>query len=141
MALVKPIWPELTEIISETPAIVLDGEYFIAATGAGSAAPQNSLMTFSDEVETTFILSGDRLKEVRTSQQKGPYRVIRLALSKPFFAPGFLASAAKAIALQRINQLVYSTYSFDYLLVNSEDLELATSGLANMGFEIRAEHS
>ncbi len=62
--------------------------------------------------------------------------MLRFVLSKPFEAPGFLASASMAVALQRVNQLIYSTYSFDYLLVADDELAEALAGLRRMGFAI-----
>ena len=129
----KPIWPDLAEVIRDSPALVLAERYFIAQV---DTIPRDIavLMTFEDDVEKTVIVESAYIDRISARQARGPYAAIRLQLAKPFVTPGLLASAAKAVARMRVAQIVYSSYSFDYLMVEEPDLALALTGLQRMGF-------
>lgn len=131
----SPVWPELAEVISESPARVLLADYYIAKIGT-SADADGALMVFQDDVETTAVVPESDLPRMATLERRGPYKAIKFVLGRPFSAPGFLASAALAIARSKVNQLIYSTYSFDYILVMATDLQSAVSGLERMGFAV-----
>lgn len=133
-----PVWPELVEVIAESPALILAGHYYIVEIEKDRDVP-DALMIFRDDTEITALVSEVLLPEVRSKRHRGPYKAIRFILGRPFSAPGFLASAALAIARSRVNQLIYSTYSFDYVLVKVEDIEEAVSGLNRMGFVVNEE--
>lgn len=134
----SPVWPELAEVIAASPALVLSGAYYIAEVPNAGEVP-DALMTFNDGVETTVLIEENLLPQIMIKRHRGPYKAIRFLLGKPFSAPGFLASAALAIARSKVNQLIYSTYSFDYILVNVADMPDAISGLERMGFAVSME--
>lgn len=136
---ISPVWPELVEVIAESPALILGERYYIAEIEAPEYAPE-ALMIFRDDTETTALVPSSTLHRARVKRQRGPYRAIRFVLGRPFSAPGFLASAALAIAKTRVNQLIYSTYSYDYILINEGEIQTAVAGLKRMGFAVTEEH-
>jgi hypothetical protein len=131
----EPIWPELRQVIAESPALVLPGRYVIAEVPEVPPGIEPT-MTFRDEVETTVIVEESQLSAIDPIRSRGPYIAIRLQLSKPFVTPGLLASAAAAVAKMRVTQIIYSSYSFDYIMVEEPNLTAALDGLQRLGFPI-----
>ena len=131
-----PVWPELVGVIAESPVRLLPDRVYVVELPRHSPPPTGTFAFLRDDVEVTAVVSEAGLAAVTPLRRRGPFRVLRFVLSKPFEAPGFLASASMAVALQRVNQLIYSTYSFDYLLVADDELTEALTGLRRMGFPI-----
>src|ERR1700754_5177954 len=72
---------------------------------------------------------------------KGPVRVLRLEIATPFEGSGFIAAATAALAEEKVNVLVFSTFSFDYVLVQAELLDRAIAILEARGSPEVAESS
>jgi hypothetical protein len=131
----EPVLPELADDIVASPARLLAGTVYVVEL-VETDAPADAFAVFRDGVEVTAIVSEAQLAAVPGARRQGPFRVLRFELARPFAAPGFLASVALAIARRRVNQLFYSTWSFDYALVGVDDLDDALAGLRHMGFTV-----
>lgn len=134
----RPVWPELAEVIAESPVVLIRDRFFIVQLSSDEL-PADYFALFQDEVERTALVRERSMGEFPVSASRGPYKMLRLVLARPFSAPGFLASVSLAVARMKVNQLLYSTYSFDYVLVNESDLSQAKVGLKRMGFEVVEE--
>jgi hypothetical protein len=130
----EPVWPELRPIIASSPVQVVDGRFFIVELPQDQQAV-GAFALFNDGTESTAIVNESELANFNPIRSRGPYTMMRFVLSSPFEAPGFLASAALSIARAKVNQLIYSTYSFDYVLVREADCKAAQEGLGLMGFK------
>ena len=60
-------------------------------------------------------------------------------MALPFYAVGFLAKIAKAIAAKNLNILIVSTFSKDYLLIREEKYKTAVKALKETGFNVVEE--
>jgi hypothetical protein len=129
---------QLRDAISDSPAVLLPGTFHVIVV-AEVDVPADAFAVFRDGVEVTAIVSEAQLATVVHHGAQGPFRVLRFELAQPFAAPGFLAAIAAAIARRGVNQLLYSTWSFDYALVATEDLDAAMAGLRDMGFTVLAD--
>jgi hypothetical protein len=131
----EPVRPELADDIAASPARLLAGAFHVVKLTADAEAV-GAFAVFRDGVEVTAIVTDAQLAAVTHTGSQGPFRVLRFELASPFAAPGFLASVSVAIARMGVNQLLYSTWSFDYALVAVDDLDAALTGLRNMGFTV-----
>jgi hypothetical protein len=131
----EPVRPELADDIAASPARLLAGAFHVVELAA-DAPPVGAFAVFRDGVEATAIVTDAQLPAVPHTGRQGPFRIVRFELARPFAAPGFLASVSLAIARMGVNQLLYSTWSFDYALIAVDDLAAALTGLRRMGFTV-----
>ena len=52
---ISPVWPELAEVISESPAVILPEAYYIIEVAKREDA-FSALMIFDDKIETTAVI-------------------------------------------------------------------------------------
>lgn len=89
-----------------------------------------------DNDEITVVTTDGRLDELDLIERnKDDYVLIRIDISIPFYAVGFLAAVTSAIAEKQANVLVVSTYSRDYVLVSTEHQEMARQAMLELGFQ------
>jgi hypothetical protein len=127
--------PTLAEVIETSPVLVLDAPlYFVRSTTPVTASPKH-LAVIADDIETTIVTSDEQTVAAhQPTDLEGPFTGFRLQISLSFGAPGFIAAAASACAEAGINVCVLSTFSFDYLLVPTEDEHAALAALERAGF-------
>lgn len=89
-----------------------------------------------DDTETTVITTEERLTTLKTLSEEKWFRLIEVAVSRPFNAPGFLAKITQCIAELGISIFVVSTFSKDYILLKEQDAEAGLQALADVGFPI-----
>jgi hypothetical protein len=133
------ISPALRSVVRSSPYEVLR-EPFLVVNPHGEP-PTSAFSIMRDEFEVTAVVA---TRNVQTDSEllasaKGPYRAIRLRISSPFNAPGFIAYACSLIAEAGSNVFVISTYSFDYIMVRESDLAVAINSLSDGGFTAFAE--
>lgn len=97
----------------------------------------NYFFLANDGEENTMVVKEANLSQVRYEEIQKWFKLIRLAVSVPFFSVGFLAKVASAIADRGINILIISTYSNDYLLIRENDVEAAFEALKALGFRTK----
>ena len=123
---------ELQLIIRTSPVEPVSGYYYVSVEHDERAS--TVFATISDGVEWTSIIVLPEPEVAAGARRRGPYRLLRLRVSRPFDAPGFLAAACAALAAERCNVLIYSSFSFDYLLVADRDFTTAVDALRRRGF-------
>jgi hypothetical protein len=122
----------LESVIRSSPADLVGGYYYIRR---GRVWPLVRVFARVDDGFESTIISRWKVKPRRVGKDvKGPFRLIRLQIAKPFDAPGFLAAACQALADNNLPVLALSTYSFDYLLVRDGEEALGLRVLAERGF-------
>ena len=97
----------------------------------------NYFFLANDGEENTMVVEEANLSQVRYEEIQKWFKLIRLAVSVPFFSVGFLAKVASAIANRGINILLISTYSNDYLLIRENDVDAAFEALKALGFRTK----
>lgn len=123
---------DLEMIIRTSPVEPVSGYYYVLAA---QGEPTGSVfVTICDGIEQTAVIVAAEPDLAPGPYRRGPYRLLRLRVSRPFEAPGFLAAACAALASERCNVLIYSTFSFDYLLVLDCDFAKAFDTLRRRGF-------
>lgn len=125
--------PTLAEAVRNSPFEVINGELY--SFRASHVDISQIFAITRDETETTVIAPSSAFPPgIEQNEPVGPYRAIRMRPAAPFAVVGFLAYATDLLAKACCNVLVISTYSYDYILVRSEQISQATSALANGGF-------
>lgn len=113
---------------------VLFGRYAMIKTGKKNE--EAAFLVASDELETTIIVEESSLSRFDYSEIQTWFKLIRLIVAVPFFSVGFLAKVTSAIAQKGLNLLVESTFTYDYLLIREEELELAVNALRELGLQL-----
>ena len=113
----------------------MPGRYFVCKAKKVSAELYTDgriLFVSSDGIEVTYVATcPTHMAPIK--DRRGPFALIRLRVDQPFQAFGFLASISSAIARRRISILIYSTFSFDYVLVRLRSLNTAVQELRKLG--------
>lgn len=126
---------ELKKVIESSTFVVHDGEWIYAKVG-GQPKLDDCFMLSRDQDEITAVFKSEgRDKFEIIKENKDLRKLIELKVSVPFYAVGFLAAVSKAVAEQGSNILIVSTYSKDYILVNSNEISKTKQTLVNLGFE------
>lgn len=127
--------PPLTDIIGKSAIKVLDGRFAVIKLNY-KPSTTDCFMMADDGKEITIIIEESKLENVQYEEIQRWFKIIQVAVSVPFFAVGFLATITQAIAERRINVLVISTFSYDYLLIRENDASSAIETLDGIGFPI-----
>ena len=97
--------------------------------------PEKHLIVTRDHDEITVVTESSNLPKL------GPYErnpdnwvLLNIKCGNPFYCKGFLAAIASAFATKGIDITLTSTYTNDYVMVQENHIEKATSLLKNIGF-------
>lgn len=101
--------------------------------------PDIHFMVSKDKDEITVITQKENLKELSPLEIVGDYKLIEFKPAVPFQTVGFLAKISEIIANQRMNILIVSTFSKDYIMIKEEFTEKGIKALKNIGFPIKYE--
>lgn len=124
---------ELSDVLRNSPAHVMPGEYWYYKSPAGSEPPTaKCLALIIDEVETTIVTTA----VLDLPERRGPFCLVRLEVVVPFNSPGFLAAVSSVLAHKSINVLLLSTFTYDYLLIRKTDRQLAIAALKDLGLPV-----
>lgn len=124
-------------MVAASPVVPIDPAVHVLRLDAPEPLGPGDLAMTQDAVEVTLVTgSAARIEAARAQGRTvvGPFAVIRLEISLPFGAPGFVARATTACAEAGVNVFVLSTYSFDYVLVPEPDRQAALDALTRAGF-------
>lgn len=126
-------YPGLKEILASSSFVVQEGTFVYAKVATRPQKGMHFLVT-QDQEEITVVTKREQLPELELLERnKEDYTLIALNVSVPFYSVGFLAAVSSALAQKRLNILIISTYSKDYLLVRHEDLPTARKPLLSLG--------
>lgn len=93
-------------------------------------------MISEDDSEITVVTKEENLRFVDVIEKnKETYALFALNPSKSFYSVGFLGAIAHAIAKQKMDILLLSAYSRDYVLVRVQDLDAAKNALLKIGLK------
>lgn len=126
---------KLKEIIDSSSFEIKPGRYIYAKV---NQFPEDGshFMLSRDEIELTVVTREENITKLDLIEKnKDYYILIRLAVSVPFYAVGFIAAVTKAIAETGANVLAVATYSQDYIMVREEHKGVARKALLELGFK------
>lgn len=67
-------------------------------------------------------------------RNKENWKLIKIRCGNPFFCHGFIAAISSALAEQKIDITITSSFEYDLVLVQEKDLDLADKTLQKIGF-------
>lgn len=126
---------DLKDIIAKSTFEIQEGRFVYAKV---KSAPEinNHFMVSKDKDEITVVTEEGNLEELDLIERnKDNYKLITLNVSVPFYSVGFLATVSNAIAKERMNILIVSTYSKDYIMVREDKLDTTRRVLLSLGFK------
>lgn len=129
---------DLKEAIPNSIATVMNGTYVYVKT---DKVEKNDIhfMVSKDKDEITVVTKKENIKDLNVLELVGDYKLIEFKPAVPFQTVGFLAKIAEVIANQRMNILIVSTFSKDYIMIKEEELEKGLQALKDTGFPIEYE--
>ncbi|HUB92760.1 MAG TPA: ACT domain-containing protein [Candidatus Saccharimonadales bacterium] len=131
----SPTEQTIEDIIRKSTFVIHQGAY-VYAKAKSRPEKGRHFMISEDDSEITVVTKEENLRFVDVAERnKETYGLIALNPSKPFYSVGFLAAVAHAIASQKMNILLLSTYSKDYVLVKAQDLHVAKEALLRIGLK------
>ena len=125
---------DLDEIIKSSKIIVQPGKYAYLKT---KFKPEfNCFLIVQDDEEITVVVDEKNISQVSHEDEVKWFKLLKIKVSMPFVAKGFLAKVTKTIADKGLNVLIVSTFSNDYVLVKEETHKIAIEALKDIGFPI-----
>lgn len=129
----SPTEQTIEDILKKSTFIVHQGAY-VCAKARSRPERGRHFMVSEDESEITVVTKEENLKYLDLLERnKESYALIGLNPAAPFYSVGFLAAVSGALAKQKHNLLIVSTYSKDYILLNVKQLESGVSTLESLG--------
>ena len=126
---------KLQKIISKSTFTLTDGIYIYVKVKSISKK-RNHFMITRDRDEITVVTKLDNLKYLDLIEKnKDDYSLISLNVSIPFYSVGFLAAITNALANKRMDILIVSTYSKDYIMVKTEKQSKCINALLELGLK------
>ncbi len=127
----------LKNVIKESVVIVHKGRY--AYLKVKNIQAKNYFMVSKDKDEITVVAKEKDARSIKPEKQEKWFKLLEIKVSKPFYSVGFLAAVTKAIAGKKLNVLVVSTFSKDYILVRENSCSKAVNALKSIGFNVVEE--
>ena len=125
---------KLQEIINKSTFEIQEGR-FVYAKVRTLPEINKHFMISQDKDEITVITREDNLGDLDLIEKnKEFYKLIALNVAVPFYSVGFLATVSGAIAKERMNILIVSTYSKNYIMVKEDCLDKAKKSLVEARF-------
>ncbi len=126
---------ELDNIIKNSHFKIEEGEFVYAKVSEITDIEKHFLVA-KDTKEITVVTEEKNISNLNILERnKEIYSLIRLDVSTPFYAVGFLATVSKAMADKSMNILIISTFSRDYIMVVYQRVGEAREVLQNLGFK------
>ncbi|MEO3862557.1 ACT domain-containing protein [Acrocarpospora sp. B8E8] len=127
------------EVIHTSSFMVMPDTYWMYRTAPKTdmswAAGEDVFGIIDDGEERTIILTSATRPADMPAEAYGPLVAFRVRTSKPFAAPGFLASLCGAVAATETSVLALSTFTFDYIFVRNASADAAEQALAERGLQ------
>lgn len=129
----KEIIMDLKEILENSTYKILNGIYCVAKVDSAFKC-DDIFMVSRDFTESTAIYKmGTAYGGI--IEEKKNYKLIAMNVAVPFYAPGFIATISQSLARKSIPLLVVSTYSRDYFIVSTVNLEEAIIEIERLGIK------
>ncbi len=128
--------PSLTEVIHNSPAVLLPERYAVAKVNDVPEGVPFFIVT-RDSDEITVIATEEQLERLCCVSVEKWFRLVEFKVSVPFEAPGFLAAIAHIAADVGINVYIVSTYSKDYVLIREHEIDAAVAAFKSIGFWVK----
>ncbi len=125
----------LSKIIKESKIIVREGRYAYLKTK--QKQPKNYFMVSKDNDEVTIVAEEEDIPQIKYQKIEKWFKLFEIKVSVPFLGVGFLAKIAKAIAGKKLNILIISTFSKDYILIRESKYKNAVKALQELGFDVK----
>ncbi len=108
----------LSEVIKSSTVVVHAGRYAYLKLPAGQEIQLGkNFLIAKDADEITVVTEEKNIHALSYEKDVKWFTLMEIKVSLPFLATGFIAAISKSIADRRLNILVVSTFSKDYLLV------------------------
>lgn len=126
--------PTLEDVIKTSAVVVHPDRY--AYLQCAHVQHDSHFLVSRDNDELTVVTKESNVATTPHIKSEKWFRLIEIRVSVPFITKGFLAKVTKTIADERLNVLVVSTFSKDYILVRDETHGVAVEALRKVGFPV-----
>ena len=125
---------DLKKVIQSSWFTIENGLYVYAKV-TNVHTPEKHLIVTRDSDEITVVTKTSNLADLG-DYERNPDNWVLLTIKcgNPFYCEGFLAAIASAFASKGIDITLTSTYTNDYVMVQQNNIDKATSLLKNIGF-------
>lgn len=125
---------QLKGLIAASKVIVRKGRY--AYLKVGKKPARKYFLIAQDNDEVTVVAEEKDVMRLKYESSVKWFKLIEFRVAKPFVSTGFLAKIAQAITRRKMNLLIVSTFSKDYVLVREEKINDAVAALKKAGFPV-----
>lgn len=96
----------------------------------------NYFLIAQDNDEVTVVAEEKDAVRLKSENSVKWFRLIEFRVAKPFESTGFLAKITQTITNRKMNLLIVSTFSKDYVFVREEKVNEAVAALKKAGFSV-----
>ena len=126
---------ELKAVIQSSWFTIENGLYVYAKV-TNVHTPEKHLIVTRDSDEITVVTKTSNLSELGDYERNPDnWVLLNIKCGNPFYCEGFLAAIASAFASKGIDITLTSTYTNDYVMVQENNIDKASSLLKNIGFK------
>ena len=125
---------DLKKVIQSSWFTIENGLYVYAKV-TNVHTPEKHLIVTRDSDEITVVTKTSNLADLGDYERNPDnWVLLNIKCGNPFYCEGFLAAIASAFASKGIDITLTSTYTNDYVMVQQNNIDKATSLLKNIGF-------
>ena len=125
---------DLKKVIQSSWVTIEHGVYVYAKV-TNVHTPEKHLIVTRDSDEITVVTKTSNLADLGDYERNPDnWVLLNIKCGNPFYCEGFLAAIASAFASKGIDITLTSTYTNDYVMVQQNNIDKATSLLKNIGF-------
>ena len=125
---------DLKKVI-QTSWFTIENGLYVYAKVTNVHTPEKHLIVTRDSDEITVVTKTSNLADLGDYERNPDnWVLINIKCGNPFYCEGFLAAIASAFASKGIDITLTSTYTNDYVMVQQNKIDKATSLLKNIGF-------
>ena len=125
---------DLKKVI-QTSWFTIENGLYVYAKVTNVHAPEKHLIVTRDSDEITVVTKTSNLADLGDYERNPDnWVLLNIKCGNPFYCEGFLAAIASAFASKGIDITLTSTYTNDYVMVQQNNIDKATSLLKNIGF-------
>ncbi|MEJ6588771.1 MAG: ACT domain-containing protein [Crocinitomicaceae bacterium] len=125
---------DLKKVI-QTSWFTIENGLYVYAKVTNVHTPEKHLIVTRDSDEITVVTKTSNLADLGDYERNPDnWVLLNIKCGNPFYCEGFLAAIASAFASKGIDITLTSTYTNDYVMVQQNKIDKATSLLKNIGF-------
>jgi|TARA_B110000305_G_scaffold177565_1_gene196600 hypothetical protein len=125
---------DLKKVI-QTSWFTIENGLYVYAKVTNVHTPEKHLIVTRDSDEITVVTKTSNLADLGDYERNPDnWVLLNIKCGNPFYCEGFLAAIASAFASKGIDITLTSTYTNDYVMVQQNNIDKATSLLKNIGF-------